>query len=53
MVDLFNRLWRRDTERSSASTVVRECRQCGTTLDGGIERCPYCGPTSVARYEIR
>ena len=53
MVDLFSRLWRRGISRPNASTVVYECRRCGTSLDGEVERCPHCGLTSVARYEIR
>lgn len=35
------------------STVIRECKRCGTTLEVENETCPYCGPTEVVRYEIR
>lgn len=34
------------------TTVVRECRNCGRTLDGNREICPVCGREKVARYEI-
>lgn len=33
--------------------VVYECRSCGTTVDSEYDRCPYCGPTDIARHEIR
>jgi ribosomal protein L37E len=55
VVELFTWLWRRGTSRLSknASTVVCECRRCGASLNNEAERCPYCGPTSVVRYEIQ
>lgn len=34
------------------STMIYECRRCGTTLDAGDERCPRCEVSSIARYEI-
>ena len=55
VVELFTRLWKRGTIRliENASTVVCECRRCGASLDSEAERCPYCGPTRVVRYEIQ
>ena len=29
-----------------------ECRQCGTTLDPGADRCDACGSDDVVRYVI-
>jgi rubrerythrin len=34
------------------STVVYECRNCGTTLDGREADCPACGSTATACYEV-
>lgn len=30
----------------------QECRQCGTTLESGVDRCEVCGSDDVARYVI-
>ena len=38
--------------REGGETVVYECRRCGTTLDPNASRCPYCGPTEIARFEF-
>lgn len=35
----------------SSSTVVHECRNCGTKCEDGTE-CSNCGSTSVASYEL-
>jgi len=33
--------------------VVRECRQCGTTVDDSSEACPHCGPdVDIVTYEL-
>lgn len=37
---------------SDGSTVVEECRRCGTTLESGGPRCPACGRDDIARYHI-
>lgn len=34
------------------TTVVVECRRCGTSLDEGVDVCPYCGETETVRFEI-
>lgn len=35
------------------SDAIYECRNCGTTLDSGLDECPTCGNADgVARYEI-
>jgi len=34
------------------TTVLRECRNCGTTLDDGQETCPSCGCEAVVEYEL-
>lgn len=34
------------------STVIYECRNCGTTLDDREAECPACGSTATARYEM-
>lgn len=33
------------------TTVIVECRRCGTTLDG-ISSCPYCDDADTVRFEI-
>lgn len=30
----------------------QECRQCGTTLEPGADRCEACGSEDVVRYVI-
>ena len=35
-----------------ADTLIYECRNCGTELDGDDEPCPDCGCTDVAAYDI-
>jgi rubrerythrin len=32
--------------------VVHECRECGTAADPDAVRCPSCGATAIARYEV-
>jgi predicted Zn-ribbon and HTH transcriptional regulator len=34
------------------STVLRECRDCGTTLDDQLSECPTCGSSEIAAYEL-
>lgn len=34
------------------TTVVVECRRCGTSLEEDVDNCPYCGDASVARFEF-
>lgn len=36
----------------STDEVVHECRECGVTVDEGIELCPNCGSTEIASYEF-
>lgn len=43
--------WLVQSRAAGTTTVVFECRRCGTTLDGDRE-CPVCGDDDVARYEI-
>lgn len=31
---------------------VYECRQCGTSVDPGVEVCPSCSSESIVHYEI-
>lgn len=50
MLNLFKRLRERGNGR--VSTVVCECRRCGMALGVEADRCPYCGPTNVVRYEF-
>ena len=38
--------------RSEERHVILECRHCGTTVDHGIECCPVCEASEIARYEI-
>ena len=38
--------------RDSRREEFVECRQCGTTIDASDNRCPQCGSTEIARYEI-
>ncbi|MFC7200844.1 hypothetical protein [Halospeciosus flavus] len=38
--------------RGRGTTVIRECRHCGTTLCESAERCPCCGRDEVAVYEF-
>lgn len=35
-----------------STSVIFECRKCGTTLNGKHATCPYCGPTDVVCYEL-
>lgn len=35
-----------------SDTLVRECRQCGTTLDEETTVCPSCGSTEIAQYQF-
>ncbi len=37
---------------ADGTTVVVECRRCGTSLEEGVDVCPYCGETETARFEI-
>jgi len=30
----------------------RECRRCGTTLDGAVDACPACGSGEIAHYSL-
>jgi RNA polymerase subunit RPABC4/transcription elongation factor Spt4 len=32
--------------------VVVECRNCGTSVSPGTEKCPDCGEDDFTRYEI-
>ncbi|MFC6954408.1 zinc-ribbon domain-containing protein [Halorubellus litoreus] len=32
--------------------VVSECRNCGTTVEPTVERCPVCGTRDISHYEI-
>ncbi|MDQ2052300.1 hypothetical protein RBH26_17645 [Natronolimnohabitans sp. A-GB9] len=38
--------------RTESSTVIEECRRCGTTRESGATVCPTCGSTGIARYHI-
>lgn len=33
------------------TTVIHECRECGTNVESG-DRCPACDSSNVARYEL-
>lgn len=39
-------------DSAGATTVVVECRRCGTSLEEGIDACPYCGDAEVVRFEF-
>lgn len=39
------------TPSEGETTVVVECRRCGTSLEG-IDSCPYCDDTETVRFEI-
>jgi rubrerythrin len=32
--------------------VVYECRHCGTTLMAAKQRCPTCGSTEIATFDV-
>lgn len=34
------------------TTVVVECRRCGTSLEEVVDSCPHCGATDVVRFEF-
>jgi anaerobic ribonucleoside-triphosphate reductase len=34
------------------SGTFRECRRCGTTVDGSGRGCPECGSADIARYDL-
>jgi RNA polymerase subunit RPABC4/transcription elongation factor Spt4 len=34
------------------TTLVVECRRCGTTVDRGTTTCPVCESSEIARHEI-
>lgn len=39
-------------DSGSAETTIRECRRCGVTLETEAERCPECGSTEIATYQL-
>ncbi|MFC4988805.1 MULTISPECIES: hypothetical protein [Saliphagus] len=36
-----------------ASGEFHECRRCGTTVEGGAERCPRCESAEIATYFLQ
>lgn len=34
-------------------SVIRECRDCGTTLEAKERACPACGSNDIARYDLQ
>lgn len=36
----------------SNSTMLYECRSCGTKIESEREDCPTCGSAEIARYEL-
>ncbi|WP_167768487.1 hypothetical protein [Haloarcula amylovorans] len=46
---MFDQLRRSVTERTES---LRECRQCGTTVEEAAGRCPACDSTEIAHYEF-
>jgi len=50
-VNVFDAI-RRIIGRGARTTVVRECRDCGTTLDEDSDACPHCDEGDVVRHEI-
>ncbi|WP_255151719.1 hypothetical protein [Halorarius halobius] len=45
---MFDRL--RRALRAEPSADLRECRRCGTSVDGAT--CPACGSTEIASYRL-
>ncbi|WP_435158176.1 zinc ribbon domain-containing protein [Haladaptatus sp. DFWS20] len=41
------RRWLSDDE-----TIMYECRDCGTTLLSTRQRCPNCGSTEIASFDV-
>ncbi len=37
---------------TTESTVIRECRRCGTEVTASVDRCPACGATAISEYRI-
>ena len=38
---------------SGGSTVVRECRRCGTTVSSTVQTCPQCTSDDIVEYLIQ
>ncbi|SDD69168.1 hypothetical protein SAMN05192552_10409 [Natrinema hispanicum] len=39
--------------RTSESTVVRECRRCGTEVSASDTCCPQCEADTISEYKIK
>jgi rubrerythrin len=48
----MERTWKALLPWATRSGVYRECRQCGSSVDGGTDECPECDGTDIAEYEI-
>lgn len=38
---------------SGDSTVVRECRRCGTSVSSTVQSCPQCDSEDIVEYLIQ
>lgn len=40
------------TENDTPSTIIYECRTCGTNVSPETDRCPACDDDDIVRYSI-
>lgn len=43
---------KRAVTRPDGAGVVRECRQCGTTVTQDMDTCPECDSAEIAEYRL-